>query len=188
MYALGIIDIQNDFMNPDGALYVPGAERIKTQLAEEYAHAVSMGYPIFFTADEHDGTEPEMAKNGGLFPLHCMKGTDGQKLIREIKVIPDDPVFTKRCYNVFDDTLGNMKIRGWLKDNKVTEIGLVGLVGNICLKAAALGLVKLGIKVTILENIVVWMNIDEQNNEIKAREELVKAGVHFQNANNLQND
>lgn len=176
MKAIGIIDVQKDFMNKDGALYVPNAESIIKRLQELCTAACLIRMPVFFTADEHDGTEPEMSANGGQFPLHCMKGTAGQKFVI---ASGDYPVFTKRCYNVFDEKYGNKEIRGWLKENDVTEVDLCGVVGNICVEAAAIGLVKLGIKTRILTDAVVWMDLGPDNNRETSVKKLSDMGVLF---------
>lgn len=178
MLALGIIDVQKDFMNKDGALYVPGAEIIKEKIKKLVQDIRDTTAPIFFTADEHDGTEPEMAQNGGLFPLHCIKGTEGQKNIEEA-----DPtgfsIFTKRCYDVFDKDLGNSNIDSWLKENKITAVWLAGVVGNICVEAAAIGLLKRGIKVYLMSDHIVWMDLGVDNNKETSIKKLRELGAMF---------
>ena len=173
MLAIGIIDCQKDFMNKDGALYVPNSETIKEKIKRLIKKTKA---PLFFTADEHDGTEPEMKVNGGLFPIHCMKQTVGQQLI----INPENrPVFTKRCYNVFDEQYGNKDIKNWLFNNSITEVDLCGVVGNICVEAATMGLIKLNIKTTIITNAVVWMDLGENNNEATSKNRMACAGVKF---------
>jgi len=182
MYALGIIDAQNDFMNPDGALAVPGADAIKSDLVALYLSHIENGTPIFFTADCHKADDEELSTNGGPFPPHCMEGTKGQQLIDGLwNNRPNKaPIFTKQHYDVFHETLGSKEIVSWLKANRITEVELVGVVGNICVQAAALGFIrKHGIRVIILNDYVVWMDIDENNNEAKARKTLTVAGVTF---------
>jgi len=178
MIALGIIDVQNDFMNPDGALYVPGAEKIKNNIKKSISEANLKNIPIFFTADNHDGTEPEMSANGGIFPFHCIQNTRGQENIEEA-FVKEAVIFDKKCYNVFDSTYGNEFIRDWLKTYDIKEVVLIGVVGNICVEAAALGLIEEGIKVTVVNNSVVWMHIDEKNNEKVSRKKLTDKGVNF---------
>jgi nicotinamidase/pyrazinamidase len=83
------IDTQNDFMNQDGALYVPGAEKIKGNLRKLTRHAVEEGIPIVGSVDRHFGTqaykkrEGELQINGGPFPDHCITGTRGSEKICE---------------------------------------------------------------------------------------------------------
>lgn len=174
MKAIAIIDVQKDFMDRDGALAVPGADAIRPTLAQIAQFARDNNILLFFTQDEHDGTEPEMAH----FPLHCMKGTEGQQNIDEVKTEDKDIVFRKRCYDVFAPKLGNPDIEKWLKDNIIDKVYIAGVVGNICCEAAAIGMAKRGIDVTIWDDAVVFMDIDE-NNTTKSWEKMHAAGVGF---------
>ncbi len=78
------VDTQNDFMNKDGALYVPDAELIKPNLEKLTDFAKNNFIPVLGSVDNHFGTEDhkhqelELAKWGGPFPDHCMDGTLGQ--------------------------------------------------------------------------------------------------------------
>lgn len=182
---LMVIDVQNDFINPSGALYVPNAETLKPKIADAITKAKESGIGVIFTQDCHDGEEPEMKNNGGLFPLHCINGTEGQKNITEATPDNFNRVFLKRCYDVFDKKLGNKRIEYWLKDD-VNKIIMCGLVGNICLEAAAIGLRKLNIEVVVLEDVVVWMDLEkgifsngEPDNKEKSIQRMKDAGVNF---------
>lgn len=81
------VDTQNDFMNKNGALYVPDAELIKPNLWRLTDYAKKHRIPIAGSVDHHFGTEEyklregELQRNGGPFPDHCLSGTDGQKKI-----------------------------------------------------------------------------------------------------------
>ncbi len=73
-------------MHPDGKLYVPGAESIIPNLRTltDYAHA--HGIRIVASADEHVEGHRELSGSPDFrttFPLHCMRGTDGQRKIPE---------------------------------------------------------------------------------------------------------
>ena len=48
------VDTQYDFMNPDGALYVPGAETILPNLKSLQEIATKLDIPIVHTKDWHD--------------------------------------------------------------------------------------------------------------------------------------
>jgi len=86
------IDTQNDFMDKDGALYVPDAELIKPNLKLLTDFARTNFIPVLGSIDVHFGTpsykerEGELAKYGGPFPDHCMKGTLGQLKINETNI------------------------------------------------------------------------------------------------------
>jgi nicotinamidase-related amidase len=89
-------------------------------------------------------------------------------------------VFGKRCYDIFDETYGQpYYLLKWLKDREVTKVFLGGVVGNICVEAAALGLRKHGFEVVIPNSATVWMDISSDNNEQASRKRLTEAGVRF---------
>jgi len=83
------VDTQNDFMNKDGALYVPEAELIKDNLLMLTNYAKGKYVPILGSVDKHFGTEEykvyegELTKWGGPFPDHCMDATEGELKIYE---------------------------------------------------------------------------------------------------------
>jgi nicotinamidase/pyrazinamidase len=184
--AFGFIDVQNDFMNSNGALYVPNAESIKENIRKLVDFAEHRVAPIFFTQDQHEPTDPEMNTVGGPFPPHCLKDTVGAENIIEATTFKKSPViFEKRCYDVFDPKLGNPNFKKWLKDGKFDEVWLAGVVGNICMEAIAIGLRKLYIDVCIFENATVWMNLENGifckglDNKEKSVERLREIGCHL---------
>src|SRR5512137_1459018 len=73
------VDTQRDFMLPDGALYVPGAERIIPRLRRLFDFARKHGITIVSSADAHTPKDPEFEQ----FPPHCVQGTAGQRKIDE---------------------------------------------------------------------------------------------------------
>lgn len=83
------VDTQEDFLNPNGKLYIDGAKDIRKNLAAITSHAIWNGYQISGSIDKHFGSthfldrETELQRNGGEFPDHCMDGTFGEKKIPE---------------------------------------------------------------------------------------------------------
>ncbi len=83
------VDTQNDFMNKDGALYVPNAELIKPNLRKLTEYAEKNIIPILGSVDKLFGTEEyktrelELKRWGGPFPDYCMNMTIGQLKIHE---------------------------------------------------------------------------------------------------------
>lgn len=174
--AICVIDAQHDFMDISGELSVPNAHKIKSTIAEIIKFGHDRNLTVYFTQDAHDGSEPEMKKNGGPFPFHCMVGTRGQENIEEAIPTKDEKVFTKQCYDVFDKDLGNKEIAKWVKDQGFTEVYLAGVATDYCVKAHALGLIKLGIETYVFEDAIA--GVDEKTTA-NAIEEMKNAGVHF---------
>ncbi len=69
------IDTQRDFIEPSGALYVPGAKDIVENLQRLMHYAADNGIPVISSADAHRLDDPEFAQ----FGPHCVVGTAGQQ-------------------------------------------------------------------------------------------------------------
>ena len=68
------VDTQRDFLDPDGALYVPGSVAIRPNLARLTALARARRVPILASSCAHEAGDAEFAD----FPPHCLIGTPGQ--------------------------------------------------------------------------------------------------------------
>jgi nicotinamidase/pyrazinamidase len=78
------VDTEKDFMYSTGALYVPGAEKIISNLEHLTRFARCYDIPVVNTADLHTNDSAEFSQ----FPKHCLEGTDGQQFIPETR--PED--------------------------------------------------------------------------------------------------
>src|SRR6187551_3836354 len=79
-----VVDAQQDFMQADGALPVPGADRIITPLQawlSELQPADTAG--VLFTFDTHDVRNYAESAEAEQFPIHCVRGTPGWQLVVE---------------------------------------------------------------------------------------------------------
>lgn len=129
------VDTQNDFMNKDGALYVPGAEEIKQNLEKLTKYAANKYIPIVGSVDWHFGTEEykqregELQKWGGPFPDHCTAYQKGSEKIKETtrfvedpcKYFPEDKGILRKIYvhnvpNKLDRPVCRFEIAGKLAD------------------------------------------------------------------------
>jgi len=87
------VDTQVDFLDPEGKLYVPGAEEIVPNLWLLTRFAQQNHIPVVASTDAHTEADPEFQH----YPPHCLINTPGQKKIRETRfdrqiVIPDTTV------------------------------------------------------------------------------------------------
>jgi nicotinamidase/pyrazinamidase len=160
------VDTQRDFMEPGGALYVPGASEIVENLRRLTDFARKNQIPIIATADAHTPEDPEFDS----FPPHCVKGSSGQQRIEATAVegaavIGDeqtDPavadklrtagavVIEKRTYDAF--TNPNM---GKLIDSLGEANYIVyGVATDYCVKKAVEGLLRMNRPVAIVVDAV----------------------------------
>ena len=80
MKTLVIVDIQKDFYDPKGSLYVSGAETFPSKIAD-----LVPGYDnVYFTLDWHPLNHCSFKQNGGIWPVHCLKYSWGASLPDEV--------------------------------------------------------------------------------------------------------
>jgi len=78
--ALLVVDMQNDFADPGGSLFVDGGERLIGTVNAEIIRAVASGALVVYTQDWHPASTPHFAKDGGVWPVHCVGDTWGAEL------------------------------------------------------------------------------------------------------------
>ncbi len=87
--ALLNVDTQRDFCDPDGALFVPGAERlaIRENWDRLIQAAAAVGARHLATQDDHQLSDAEIDPDSPDFrttyPPHCMRGTPGAEHVSE---------------------------------------------------------------------------------------------------------
>lgn len=158
------VDTQADFMLPDGKLYVPGAEAIIPILARLTQWAVQHHVPVIASADAHQPDDEEFS----LYPPHCLAGTPGQKKIPETTlsprfIIPNRRVADlprlERCAQIVlekhkFDVFTNPNADSLLAQLGKQEVVLYGVVTEICVAAAARGLLDRGYRVSVVEDAI----------------------------------
>jgi nicotinamidase-related amidase len=74
---LVIVDFQNDFCNPNGSLYVNGAEEAKANIIKYLDENKDNIDNVILTRDWHRVDDKSFAENGGTWPVHCLQGNWG---------------------------------------------------------------------------------------------------------------
>lgn len=133
--ALIIVDMQNDFIKPEGTLVVPAAVETVPRIQHLLASARQQGVKIVYTQD----TQVENDLEFKIWPAHCIQGTWGWEIIEELRPLENELVCQKNRYDGFygtwlDHFLGNI----W----HIKNVVIVGTVSNICVAhtAASAGL------------------------------------------------
>jgi hypothetical protein len=78
--ALLVVDVQNDFADPQGGLYVTGGEQVVPVASREAAAAARAGAVVVTTQDWHPAQTPHFVTGGGVWPVHCVADTWGAEL------------------------------------------------------------------------------------------------------------
>lgn len=138
------IDTQFDFVNPSGALFVPGAEHIIPNVARLNRYAASNGIPLISTTDAHSENDTEFAH----WPPHCVAGTLGQRKPESTQV--GQIVLTKHSVDCFTIPGLPALLDKWNAERCV----VYGVVTEICVKHAVLGLLRTGRHVELVTDAV----------------------------------
>jgi nicotinamidase/pyrazinamidase len=183
--ALIVVDVQNDFADPGGGLYVAGGEETVPVVGAEIAAAQAAQAPIFYTQDWHPPVTPHFAKDGGVWPVHCVAGTWGAELHPDLTI--DGPVVRKGVggedgysgFSVRDpvsDDVTATELDSLLKAKSVRRVVVTGLAGDVCVKATALDARRLGYDVTVPVAATRFVNL-QPGDDARAVEEMRAAGI-----------
>jgi nicotinamidase/pyrazinamidase len=183
--ALVVVDVQNDFADPGGSLYVKGGEKVVAAVNGEIIRATAAGSPVFFTQDWHPESTPHFEKDGGIWPVHCVAGTWGAELHPRLVVV--GPTVRKGAngedgYSGFymrHPTSGETiptELAELLRDAGVERIVVAGLALDYCVKATSLDGVSLGFSVSTPLTLTAAVNLQPEDGE-RAVREMSAAGV-----------
>ena len=187
--ALIVVDLQNDFADPAGSLAVTGAESVVAGANAAVAMAVAAGSVVATTQDWHPPSTPHFAKDGGIWPVHCVHGTWGAELHPDFAVPPDAlrvrvgqngedgySGFTMRDPVSGEET--TTELEELLRQRGVERVVVCGLATDYCVKATALDAVRLGFEVRLLAGAVAAVNLEPEDGD-RALSEMAEAGVRI---------
>src|SRR5215207_1717482 len=197
-----VVDVQHDFL-PGGALAVPDGDAVIgpiNRLAKAFCHVVLTqdwhpeGHASF--ASSHPDKQPfEMTDlHYGpqvLWPDHCVQGTSGAEISRDID-IPHAQLVIRKGYNAGIDSYSGFKeadrqtptgLAGYLKERGFRRVFCAGLALDFCVAWTALDAAEAGFETYLIED--ASRAIDTNGSLGKARQELKAAGVHTINSDQI---
>jgi nicotinamidase/pyrazinamidase len=155
--ALIVVDVQNDFCE-GGSLAVPGgafvARSISDRLATsvgEYAHVVA-SQDHHIDPGAHFSDHPDFVDS---WPPHCVVGSPGSEFHPDLDTSRVDAVFRKgehaAAYSAFEgaDEQGTL-LADWLRQRGVTDLDIVGIATDHCVRATAADAVRAGFGTRVL--------------------------------------
>lgn len=144
--ALIVVDMQNDFADPKGALYVEGGWRLMAPIN----NLLPQFDTVAFTQDWHPINHSSFGYNGGPWPQHCVQGSWGAQIIHELNTDYAHLIIRKGTdrdadsYSAFrgnPNSKGQRKetgLAGFLFDRRIKKTYIVGLARDYCVKWTAL--------------------------------------------------
>jgi nicotinamidase/pyrazinamidase len=187
--ALVVVDVQKDFDDPAGSLSVAGGDAVAPTINREIAMAANAGGLVVFTQDWHPPSTPHFAKDGGIWPVHCVADTWGAQLHRDL-IPPDDAPRIRKGTNgedgysgftMRDATTGDeipTELDGLLRDRAIERIVVAGLATDYCVKATALDAKRLGYDTSVLTDAIAAVDLAPGDGG-RAIEEMTVAGVRL---------
>jgi nicotinamidase/pyrazinamidase len=182
--ALLVVDVQNDFADPAGSLYVQGGEQVVPVVNREIERARRAGATIVYTQDWHPESTPHFEKDGGIWPEHCVQGTWGAELHPELQV--EGEVVRKggggedgySGFSMRDPTSGEEQPTGLeriLRDKGIGKVVVVGLATDYCVRETAIDAAELGFEATVLLEAVRAVELEPGDGQ-RALEDVQRAG------------
>ena len=186
--ALIVVDVQNDFADPKGSLYVSEGEQVVPEVNEEIERALDAGALVVYTQDWHPESTPHFEKDGGIWPVHCVQESWGAELHPDLAVKGE--VVRKGSggedgysgFTVRDPASGRedkTRLEGLLREKGIERVVVVGLATDYCVKETALDAARLRFDTTVLADAVRAVNLNEGDGE-RALEEMRSAGARVE--------
>jgi nicotinamidase/pyrazinamidase len=186
--ALCVTDVQNDFGDPDGSLYVSGGEDVVPVANREIQRAVEGASLVVCTQDWHPESTPHFQKDGGTWPVHCVQGTWGAEFHTDLTVVGE--VVRKGAggedgysgFSVRDPVSGERgatALEGILRGRGVERLVVLGLATDYCVKETALDGARLGFDTLVLLEGCRAVNLQPGDDE-RAIEDMRLGGVRVE--------
>lgn len=180
-----VVDVQNDFADPKGNLFVSGGDEVVALCNVEIVKALGADSFVVYTQDWHPDSTPHFQKDGGVWPVHCVADTWGAEFHPRLLVAGptvrkgsngEDGYsgFTMRDPKSGETTPTALESR--LREREVTEVVVVGLAFDVCVKATALDATRLGFLTTVIETASAAVELAPGDGD-RAAAELAAAGV-----------
>jgi nicotinamidase/pyrazinamidase len=192
--ALLVIDVQNCFL-PGGSLAVKDGDQVVpviNKLAKGFTNVVmtqdwhTVGHVSF--ASSHNGKKPFETVDlpygkQVLWPDHCVQGTDGASLSKDLSIPQAELVIRKGyhkdvdSYSAFTEADGKTTtgLAAYLKARKLQRLFIAGLATDFCVAWTATDARKAGFEAYVIED--ACRGIDTQGSLAKAWADMAKAGV-----------
>jgi len=182
--ALIVVDVQNDFADPAGSLYVQGGEHVVPVINAEVARSKGAGSFVVYTRDWHPESTPHFAKDGGIWPVHCVMNTWGAEFHPDLLV--DGPEVKKGSsgedgYSGFSmrnpetDEVIPTELENMLRERRIARLVVAGLATDYCIKATALDGLSRTFEVQLITRAIRPVDL-KPGDGARAIEEVVAAG------------
>ena len=185
--ALLLIDLQNDFC-PGGALGVAEGDTTIAVANQAIAASLARDETVVASQDWHPAEHRSFAINSnaqvgtlgeldGLpqiwWPVHCVQGSPGAELHAQLDQQSIAAVFRKGenpdidSYSAFFDNghRSQTALDGWLKEQGITHLTVMGLATDYCVKFSVLDALRLGYQTEVIIDGCRGVNLQPDDSE-----------------------
>ncbi|MCX5198427.1 isochorismatase family protein [Streptomyces sp. NBC_00249] len=195
--ALIVVDVQNDFCE-GGSLAVTGGADVAAAITELIGQATAGYRHVVATRDHHIDPGAHFARPPAVpdyetsWPVHCVAGTEGvgfhPNFAPAVASGAVAAVFDKGAYEAaysgFEGADENgAELAAWLRERHVTEVDVVGIATDHCVKATALDSARAGFTTRVLLDLTAAV---APGTTVRALEDLRAAGVTLVGGEALQ--
>jgi len=185
--ALLVVDVQNDFADPSGALYVPSGGVVVDKANAEVAAARAAGAKVAYTQDWHPDATPHFVTDGGPWPVHCVRGSWGAAFHPDLVLVGE--VVQKgtagedgySAFTVRHPQTGHehpTRLVAILRGTGVTAVVIVGLATDYCVLDSALDALRHGFHTVVLTEGTRPVDVQPGDGD-RALQRMALAGAHI---------
>ncbi|HEX9410982.1 MAG TPA: isochorismatase family protein [Actinomycetota bacterium] len=186
--ALIVVDVQNDFADPSGSLYVSGGEEVVPVVNREIEQALDAGALVVYTQDWHPESTPHFQKDGGVWPVHCVRGTWGADFHPDLKVVGEIVRKGTRGedgysgFTMRDPSSGEAEgtaLESILRARGIERVVVLGLATDYCVKETALDGAAKGFDTVVLLQAIRAVDLRPGDGD-RALDEVRRAGIDIE--------
>lgn len=186
--ALLVVDVQNDFADPAGSLYVSGGQDVVPRANAEIAAARLAGALVVYTQDWHPAHTPHFAQDGGTWPVHCVAGTHGAAfhsgLLVEGNVVRkgtggEDGYSAFSVRHPLSGEEAGTGLEELLRTRGIERVVIAGIATDYCVRETALDALRLGFTPVVLLDAVRAVDLRPGDGD-RALREVAEAGATVQ--------
>lgn len=132
-YAVLVVDMQRDGLEPDGPIFVEGGFDIVGNIQSVTQTARAALWPVVHTQHAHRADLSDFGISRHFEPPSCIEGSSGADFIPQLQPDPVDVVIHKRRYDAFTGTdldliLRNLNVRGLFVCGVLTDACVLSTV------------------------------------------------------------
>ncbi|HEY3023369.1 MAG TPA: isochorismatase family protein [Actinomycetota bacterium] len=183
--ALIVVDVQNDFADPRGSLYVSDGEAVIPVINHQVNAARTAGAFVVYTQDWHPASTPHFQKDGGIWPVHCVKETWGAELHPDLEVVGEslkkgtDGEDGYSAFSLRDPSSGETtptRLEAMLRERDVRVVTVCGLATDYCVVETVLDARRLDFSTDVLSEAIRAVDLHAGDGD-RALERMREAGA-----------